>query len=154
MSRIQPEGSRIRMQPACTVRSVVTMPAPRPLCTLAAPSGLTDSDTFQSRMRTFSFAAPYAPWPGTFLVAVAFVPDAGGDLDLRREPLEKKVQLFGKSVPSPGKMRVILGKLTLPGGSSGVKIPLSISYATRTELLPDKEWRAGLGLTFNWRQLP
>ncbi len=78
---------------------------------------------------------------------------AGIYLDLQREPLGQKVLLFGKTVTSPGKMGVVQGKLTLPGGSSGVKIPLSISYATRTELLPDKEWRAGLGFTFNWRQL-
>ncbi|MCX6975922.1 MAG: hypothetical protein NTZ94_16845, partial [Verrucomicrobia bacterium] len=72
-------------------------------------------------------------------------------LDLRKEPLGQKVQLFGKSVTSPGKMGVVVGKLTIPGPNSGVKIPLSMSYATRTELLPDKEWRAGLGVTFNWR---
>jgi len=78
---------------------------------------------------------------------------AGIFLDLRREPLGQKVQLFGNSVTSPGNMGVVQGKFTIPGGNSGVKIPLSLSYATRTELLPDKEWRAGIGLTFNWRQL-
>ena len=81
MSLIQPEGSKIRLQPACAVQIVVTMPAPRSLCTVSAPGGISISDSVQGRTRTFSFVAPYAPWSGTFLVAVAFVPNAGGSLD-------------------------------------------------------------------------
>jgi hypothetical protein len=74
-------------------------------------------------------------------------------LDLRREPLGQKVLLFGKTATSPGKMGVVVGKLTIPGPNETSKIPISLSYATRSELLPDKEWRAGIGYTFNWRQL-
>jgi hypothetical protein len=78
---------------------------------------------------------------------------AGIFLDLRREPLGQQVELFGKKVARTGQMGTIQGKFTIPAGDSGAKIPLSFSYSTRTELLPDKEWRAGIGFTYNWRNL-
>lgn len=40
-------------------------------------------------------------------------------------------------------------KLTIPVKNSGVRIPLSISYATRTELIKEKQVRGNFGFTFD-----
>jgi hypothetical protein len=49
----------------------------------------------------------------------------------------------------PGWIHVAQAKLTIPVKGSGVKIPLSISIANRTELIREKEIRANFGLTFD-----
>lgn len=49
----------------------------------------------------------------------------------------------------PGWIHVLQARLTLPVKGSGVKIPLSVSLANRTELLKEKEIRGHLGLTFD-----
>jgi hypothetical protein len=49
----------------------------------------------------------------------------------------------------PGWIHVIQAKVTMPVKGSGVKIPLSISYANRTELLKEKEVRGHIGVTFD-----
>jgi hypothetical protein len=48
-----------------------------------------------------------------------------------------------------GWIHVVQAKVTLPVKGSGVKIPLSISFANRTELLKEKTIRGHVGLTFD-----
>jgi len=49
----------------------------------------------------------------------------------------------------PGWIHVLQGKVTIPLKGSGVKIPLSISFANRTELIKEKTIRGHIGLTFD-----
>jgi hypothetical protein len=49
----------------------------------------------------------------------------------------------------PGWIHVLQAKITLPVKGSGVKIPLSISWANRTELIKEKTLRGHIGLTFD-----
>jgi hypothetical protein len=49
----------------------------------------------------------------------------------------------------PGWVHAIQGKLTITVKGSGVKIPLSLSYANRTELLKEKDVRGHIGVTFD-----
>ena len=49
----------------------------------------------------------------------------------------------------PGWVHVIQAKVMVPVKGSGVKIPLSLSYANRTELLKEKDIRGHIGLTFD-----
>ncbi len=49
----------------------------------------------------------------------------------------------------PGWIHVIQAKVTVPVKGSGVKMPLSVSYANRTELLKEKDLRGHIGLTFD-----
>jgi hypothetical protein len=49
----------------------------------------------------------------------------------------------------PGWIHVLQGKVTIPLKGSGVKIPLSISFANRTELIKEKTVRGHIGLTFD-----
>jgi hypothetical protein len=49
----------------------------------------------------------------------------------------------------PGWIHVVQAKVMVPVKGSGVKIPLSVSYSNRTELLKEKEIRGHIGLTFD-----
>ncbi|MGH9203167.1 MAG: hypothetical protein ACRD2A_18220, partial [Vicinamibacterales bacterium] len=49
----------------------------------------------------------------------------------------------------PGWIHVVQGKVMIPIKGSGMKIPLSLSYANRTELLEEKDIRGHIGLTFD-----
>lgn len=49
----------------------------------------------------------------------------------------------------PGWIHVGQVKFTIPIKNSGIKIPLSISLANRTELIREKEVRANIGITFD-----
>jgi hypothetical protein len=49
----------------------------------------------------------------------------------------------------PGWIHLVQARVMVPVKGSGVKIPLSISYANRTELLKEKEIRGQIGLTFD-----
>ena len=49
----------------------------------------------------------------------------------------------------PGAIRAVQAKLSLPVKGSGVKIPLSLTYANRTELLKEKDVRGHIGVTFD-----
>ncbi|HNH83997.1 MAG TPA: hypothetical protein PL157_16620, partial [Acidobacteriota bacterium] len=40
-------------------------------------------------------------------------------------------------------------KLTIPVKGSGVKIPISVTFANRTELIKEKEVRGNIGITFD-----
>lgn len=49
----------------------------------------------------------------------------------------------------PGWIHIVQAKVIVPVKGSGVKIPLSLSYANRTELLKEKDIRGHIGLTFD-----
>ncbi len=44
-------------------------------------------------------------------------------------------------------------KLTIPLGDSGIKIPLSVTFANRTELVREKEVRGNFGFTLDFDSL-
>ena len=48
-----------------------------------------------------------------------------------------------------GRVHVAQAKLTIPVKGSGVKVPLSVSIANRTELLREKNVRGHIGVTFD-----
>ena len=48
-----------------------------------------------------------------------------------------------------GWIHVLQAKVTIPVKGSGMKIPLSISFANRTELIKEKNIRGNIGLTFD-----
>jgi len=74
---------------------------------------------------------------------------AGLVLRLFEEPLGQKVQVNGKDVTAKGTVGVAQVKLTFPV-TTGVRIPIAVSYATRTELLPNNsDVRGNIGLTLD-----
>jgi hypothetical protein len=50
----------------------------------------------------------------------------------------------------PGNLYIGQLRLTLPVGRSGVKVPLSVSFANRSELIVERQIRGHIGFTFNF----
>ena len=48
-----------------------------------------------------------------------------------------------------GNLGVFQAKISIPVKDSGVKIPISFTYATRTELIKGKDVRGNIGITFD-----
>jgi len=74
---------------------------------------------------------------------------SGQFLALVNEPLGETVMLNGVTIDRRGNVGVFQTKLSIPVKGSGVKIPLSFSYATRTELVKEKDVRGNIGITFD-----
>ena len=75
---------------------------------------------------------------------------SGQYLNLIAEPLGQQVMLNGVTIVRRGPMEVFQAKLSIPvGGSSGVKIPVSFTYASRTELVKESDVRGNIGITFD-----
>jgi hypothetical protein len=70
-------------------------------------------------------------------------------LSLLEEPLGQQVMLNGVTISRKGNMGVFQTKLSIPVKDSGVKIPISFTYASRTELIKEKDVRGNIGITFD-----
>jgi hypothetical protein len=91
-----------------------------------------------------SLARRLAPGPGVGppVFAVAFLSQKLTD--------KAAVSFAGNTFTvEPGWVHVVQAKVTVPVKGSGVKIPLSVSYSNRTELLKEKEVRGHIGVTFD-----
>jgi hypothetical protein len=64
---------------------------------------------------------------------------------------EKATVSFGghQFAVEKGRIHVAQAKVTIPMKGSGIKLPLSISFANRTELLKEKNVRGHIGMTFD-----
>jgi hypothetical protein len=74
---------------------------------------------------------------------------SGQFLSLRQEPLGQKVTLNAVTITRTGNMGVFQTKLSIPIKNSGVKIPISFTYASRTELVKEHDVRGNIGITFD-----
>lgn len=65
---------------------------------------------------------------------------------------ESATVTFGaNALPAPpGNLYIGQLRLTLPVGRSGVKVPLSVSFSNRDELIVEKQVRGHIGFTFNF----
>jgi|EndMetStandDraft_9_1072997.scaffolds.fasta_scaffold35909_2 hypothetical protein len=70
---------------------------------------------------------------------------------LSRKLFDKAVVTFAGHDFSvePGWIHALQARITIPVKGSGMKVPLSVSYANRTELLSEKTVRAHFGFTFD-----
>ena len=61
------------------------------------------------------------------------------------------VSFGGKSyLVAPGRIHVAQAKVTIPAKGSGLKVPLSVSWANRTELIDESHVRAQIGVTWDF----
>jgi hypothetical protein len=74
---------------------------------------------------------------------------AGQFLALVEEPLGQKVMLNGITIDRRGNMGVFQTKLSIPVKDSGLKIPISFTYASRTELIKESDIRGNVGITLD-----
>ncbi len=78
---------------------------------------------------------------------------SGQYLNLFEEPLGQKVTVNGVTIDRRGPMEVFQVKLSIPVAGSGVKIPISFTYASRTELVKESDKRGNIGITFDFDTL-
>lgn len=71
-------------------------------------------------------------------------------MDLINQPLGQPLLVNGVAESRTGNIGLFQGKFTIPvGKGSGVNVPLSFTYANRTELIKESDVRASIGVTFN-----
>ena len=74
---------------------------------------------------------------------------SGQFLALVNEPLGQQLTFKGVTIDRRGNVGVFQTKLSIPIKDSGVKIPISFTYATRTELVKERDVRGNIGITFD-----
>lgn len=106
----------------------------------ALPAGTPD------RLRDFSAAVQYdaplrlGPEFGTFVFSLS-----GKYQYLAQDP---SVAVKTPATPS-GSIALAQATFTIPLGASGAKVPLSISWSNRTELIQEKQVRGNIGITYD-----
>lgn len=78
---------------------------------------------------------------------------AGQYVRLVEQPLGAPVLVNTVPVTAKGNIGLAQAKLTIPVKGSGVQIPISVTWANRTELILEKDVRANFGLTFDLDKL-
>ena len=75
---------------------------------------------------------------------------AGLYVFLNQEPLGLGiVGLNGAPIDEPGHIAVFQTKLEIPAGNNAMRIPLSLTYSNRTELVNESDVRGQIGISFN-----
>ena len=105
-------------------------------------------------VRDFQFSGQAdVPLPEIRKIGRSVLSFSGEFVSLREEPLGNQVII--NTVPVSAKGNIGLGqvKLTIPVKGSGVRMPISVTWSNRTELIKESEVRANIGLTFDLDQL-
>lgn len=74
-------------------------------------------------------------------------------IHMRQPPLGFPVVVNDVPLEQTGNLRFVQARLRLPLGDSGISVPFSVTYATRTEFLKEKEVRGNVGLTLDFDKL-
>jgi hypothetical protein len=74
---------------------------------------------------------------------------SGEFLSLLEEPLAQKVMINGVTVNRRGNMDLLQTKLSIPLKDCGVKIPISLTSALRTELVKESDECGNIGITLD-----
>jgi hypothetical protein len=69
---------------------------------------------------------------------------------LRQQPLCMPIEVNGVTVNMKGNLGLAQAKISIPlGKGSGVRVPISITYASRTEFNLEHDVSGQIGVTFN-----
>jgi len=107
-----------------------------------------------SPIRDFKVAAEVDfPIPQFVGLAKSTLSVSGLVQDLLQEPLGQKVMVNGVSVTNAG--NIVLGqvKWSVPVGTSGVVIPISITSSNRTDLIKETDVKGTFGISYNFDSL-
>jgi hypothetical protein len=76
-------------------------------------------------------------------------------LNLRQQPLGEDITVNNIPINSTGKIGYAQAKIEFPFGTSGIRLPLALTYASRQELLVNEKnkFGANIGLTFDLDKL-
>jgi len=106
------------------------------------------------RVRDYRVSGQFdVPLPEITNVGKPTLSFSGMYLHLLEEPLGEQVKVNDVAVSRTGGIAFFQSKLTLSVKGSGVKIPVSLTVANRTELIKEKEVRGTVGVTFDFDSL-
>jgi hypothetical protein len=74
-------------------------------------------------------------------------------LNLLEEPLGEKILVNGVEQSRKGPINFGQVKLEIPIGSSGLRIPISMTFSNRTELIKERQVRGHIGVTFDFDKI-
>jgi len=74
-------------------------------------------------------------------------------LNLLEEPLGAKIMVNGVEVSRTGTINFGQAKVDFPIGSTGMHIPISLTFSNRTELIKERDVRGNIGITFDLDKL-
>jgi hypothetical protein len=74
-------------------------------------------------------------------------------LNLLEEPLGEKILVNGVEQSRKGPINFGQVKLEIPTGLSGVRIPISMTFSNRTELIKESQVRGHIGITFDFDKI-
>lgn len=102
------------------------------------------------RVRDYRVSGQFdVPLPEISNVGKPTLSFSGMYLHLLEEPLGQQVKVNDVVVTRTGGIAFVQSKLTIPVKGAGVKIPISITVANRTELIKEKDVRGTAGVTFD-----
>lgn len=78
---------------------------------------------------------------------------AGVWMNLRQRPLGLGVIIQGENIDKTGHIGVFQTKLEIPTANAAVRIPISFTWANRTELVRESDVRGQIGITVNFDAL-
>ena len=106
------------------------------------------------RIRDYRIAGQFdIPLPEITNIGKPSLSLSGLYLHLLEEPLGQQVLVNGVAVSRTGGIDLFQAKLTIPAKDSGVKIPISITAANRTELIKERDIRGTIGISFDFDSL-
>jgi hypothetical protein len=105
----------------------------------------------KGRVRDFQLSGQFdVPLREIQGIGVPTLTFAGLYLSLRQQPLGTPVQVNGVNVDLKGNMGFAQAKISFPvKKGSGVNVPLSFTYASRTELNKEHDVRGSIGMTLD-----
>lgn len=75
---------------------------------------------------------------------------AGLFVHLKQPPLGFMIPIFNeKKINEPGNIGVFQMKIEIPVADATVRVPVSFTYASRTELIQESEVRGRIGISIN-----
>ncbi len=92
------------------------------------------------------------PLPQIKQIGKPTVAISGLFLSLFEQPLGQPVLVNTVSVIQKGNIGLVQGKFTIPT-KSGISIPISLTWASRTELIKESDVRGSIGITFDLDKL-
>jgi hypothetical protein len=112
------------------------------------PAGSTSGRIRDARVSAeFSYSLPEIKKIGKTTVSVS-----GLFLSLLEQPLGQQVLVNTVPVSRTGNIGLVQGKLTIPT-KDAVSIPISVTWASRTELVKESDVRGNIGITFDLDKL-
>lgn len=120
----------------------------------ASLSIFNDTPSGIGRLRDYQLGAQFdIPLPELPQIGSSTFSLSGLFASLEEMPFGVPLTINGQPVGLEGKMGLVQAKWSLPLGESGVRIPFSLTWSNRTELIDEDELRGSIGITFDLDKL-